>query len=92
MRSLLILLRRERVTINRKETRRLYKQESLAVRQRRSRKRGACARAPAPVLALPNPRWSLALDAGALLRAATKPCTIRSPLADGSRFSPWPIT
>ena len=43
-RRLHILLRREDVMINRKKTQRLYKEEGLAV---------------APVLALPNQRWSI---------------------------------
>ena len=58
-RRLHILLRREGVMINRKKTQRLYKEEGLAVRRRRSRKRAVGNRAPAPVLALPNQRWSL---------------------------------
>ena len=58
-RRLHILLRREGVMINRKKTQRLYKEEGLAVRRRRSRKRAVGTRAPAPVLALPNQRWSL---------------------------------
>ena len=45
--------------INRKKTQRLYQEEGLAVRRRRSRKRAVGTRAPAPVLALPNQRWSL---------------------------------
>ena len=36
-----------------------YKEEGLAVRRRRSRRRAVGTRAPAPVLALPNQRWSL---------------------------------
>ena len=58
-RRLHILLRREGVMINRKKTQRLYREEGLAVRRRRSRRRAIGARAPAPVLALPNQRWSL---------------------------------
>ncbi|MBU7588627.1 IS3 family transposase [Sphingopyxis sp. DBS4] len=58
-RRLHILLRREGVMINRKKTQRLYKEEGLAVRRRRSRKRAVGTRAPAPVLALANQRWSL---------------------------------
>ena len=54
-----ILLRREGAVINRKKTQRLYREEKLAVRRRRSRRRAIGARAPAPVLALPNQRWSL---------------------------------
>ena len=45
--------------INRKKTQRLYVEEGLAVRRRRSRKRAVGTRAPAPVLAMPNQRWSL---------------------------------
>ena len=58
-RRLHILLRREGVVINRKKTQRLYREEKLEVRRRRSRRRAIGARAPAPVLALPNQRWSL---------------------------------
>lgn len=58
-RRLHILLRREGVMINRKKTQRLYREEGLAVRRRRSRRRAVGTRAPAPVLALPNQRWSL---------------------------------
>ncbi|GLJ00397.1 hypothetical protein Sbs19_42140 [Sphingobium sp. BS19] len=58
-RRLHILLRREGVTINRKKTQRLYREEGLTVRRRKGRRRAVGARAPAPVLALPNQRWSL---------------------------------
>ncbi|MAL75014.1 MAG: IS3 family transposase [Rhodospirillaceae bacterium] len=58
-RRLHILLRREGVMINRKKVQRLYREEGLAVRRRRSRRRAVGTRAPAPVLALPNQRWSL---------------------------------
>ena len=58
-RRLHILLRRDGVMINRKKTEHLYKEEGLAVRRRRSRKRAFFTIAPAPVLALPNKRWSL---------------------------------
>jgi putative transposase len=58
-RRLHILLRWEGVMINRKKTQRLYREEGLAVRRRRSRRRAVGTRAPAPVLALPNQRWSL---------------------------------
>jgi transposase InsO family protein len=58
-RRLHILLRREGVMINHKKTQRIYQEEGLAVRRRRSRKRAVGTRAPAPVLALPNQRWSL---------------------------------
>ena len=45
--------------INREKTQRLYQEKGLAVRRRCSRKRAVGTRAPAPVLALPNQRWSL---------------------------------
>lgn len=58
-RRLHVLLRRDGLTINRKKTQRLYREEGLTVRRRKSRRRAVGARAPAPVLALPNQRWSL---------------------------------
>ena len=58
-RRLHILLRREGIAINRKKTQRLYREEGLTVRRRKGRKRAVGARAPAPVPALPNQRWSL---------------------------------
>lgn len=75
-RRLHILLRREGVMINRKKTQRLYREEGLAVRRRRSRKRAVGTRAPAPVLALPNQRWSLELDAARPSPLRSDPCTI----------------
>jgi putative transposase len=58
-RRLHILLRRDVITIKRKKTQRLYREEGLTMRRRKGRKRAVGARAPAPVLALPNQRWSL---------------------------------
>ena len=58
-RRLHILLRRDGLTINRKKTQRLYREEGLTVRRRKGRKRAVGSRAPAPVPALPNQRWSL---------------------------------
>ena len=58
-RRLHILLRRDGVMINRKKTQRLYREEGLTVRRRKGRRRAMGARAPGPVLALPNQRWSL---------------------------------
>ena len=58
-RRLHVLLRRDGITINRKKTQRLYREEGLTVRRRRGRRRAVGTRAPAPVLALPNQRWSL---------------------------------
>lgn len=54
-----ILLRREGVLINRKKTRRRYREEGLTVRRRKGRKRAVGIRTPPPVLTLPNQRWSL---------------------------------
>ncbi len=51
-----ILLRREGIMINRKKTRRIYRVVGSAARRRRKRSVGS--RAPAPVLARPNQRWS----------------------------------
>jgi transposase InsO family protein len=58
-RRLHILLRRKGVMIKRKKTQRLYRKEGLAVKRLRSRRRAVGTRAPAPVLALANQRWSL---------------------------------
>ena len=58
-RRLHMLLRRDGIPINRKKTQRLYREEGLTVRRRKGRKRAVGARAPAPVIALPNQRWSL---------------------------------
>ena len=58
-RRLHILPRREGVMVNRKKTQRIYQEEGLAIRRRRSRKRAVGTRAPALVLALPNQRWNL---------------------------------
>lgn len=53
------MLRRDGETLNRKKTQRLYREEELTVRRRKGRKRAVGMRAPLPVLALPNQRWSL---------------------------------
>ncbi len=58
-RRLHILLRRDGITINRKKTQRLYREEGLTVRRRKGRRRAAGSRAPAPMLAFSNQRWSL---------------------------------
>ena len=71
-RRLHILLLRDGVRINRKKTQRLYTEEGLTVRKRKSRRRAVGARAPLPVLALPNQRWSLIS------------CMTNSPAAGGS--------
>lgn len=58
-RRLHILLCREGVMINRKKNQRISQEEGLAVRQRRCRRRAVVTSASAPVLAMPNQRWSL---------------------------------
>jgi putative transposase len=54
-----ILLEREGVRMNHKKLYRLYREEGLAVRRRRGRKRAVGARAPLPSAVAPNDRWSL---------------------------------
>jgi len=58
-RRLHVLLRREGIAINCKKTQRLYSEEGLTVRRRKSRRRATGTRAAPPVVALPNQRWSL---------------------------------
>lgn len=58
-RRLHILLRRDGLTLNYKTTRRLYRDEGLTVRRRKSGRRALGVRAPAPAPVLPNQRWSL---------------------------------
>jgi putative transposase len=61
-----ILVRREGRAVNRKKVQRRHREEDFTVRRRRGRKRSTSARAPAPVLALPNQRWSLDVAYGQL--------------------------
>jgi putative transposase len=58
-RRLHILLRAEGHVVNRKKTQRLYREEGLTVRKRKSRKRATGARAPILIEARPNARWSI---------------------------------
>jgi putative transposase len=58
-RRLGILLAREGMTMNHKKLYRLYRDEGLAVRRRRGRKRATGTRAPAALPQGPNQRWSL---------------------------------
>src|SRR5215211_855920 len=58
-RRLHVLLRREGLVVNCKRTQRLYREEALMVRRRRSRKRATGTRAPLVVAARPNARWSI---------------------------------
>lgn len=65
-RRLGILLAREGMTMNHKKLLRLYREEGLAVRRRRGRKRATGTRAPMAVPQGPNLRWSLDFVADAL--------------------------
>ena len=58
-RRLGILLEREGVSMNKKKLFRLYREEGLAVRRRRGRKRATGSRAPMTLPSGPNQRWSL---------------------------------
>jgi len=58
-RRLHVLLKAEGLVVNRKKTERLYREEGLKVRRRRGRRRAIGTRAPIPVIARPNVRWSL---------------------------------
>jgi transposase InsO family protein len=58
-RRLHVLMRREGLVQNRKKTQRLYREEGLAVRRRRGRKRATGSRVPLLLPALPNMRWSI---------------------------------
>ena len=65
-RRLGILLAREGMGMNPKKLLRLYREEGLAVRRRRGRKRATGTRAPMAVPQGPNQRWSLDFVADAL--------------------------
>jgi putative transposase len=65
-RRLGILLAREGMGMNHKKLLRLYREEGLAVRRRRGRKRATGTRAPMAVPQGPNQRWSLDFVADAL--------------------------
>jgi putative transposase len=58
-RRLGILLEREGMVMNHKKLYRLYREEGLAVRRRRGRKRATGTRAPAALPLALNQRWSL---------------------------------
>ena len=58
--------------MNRKKTQRLYREEGLTVRRRKSRRRIAVARTPIPLATGPNSRWSVDF--------------VHDQLADGRRF------
>jgi putative transposase len=65
-RRLGILLAREGIVMNHKKLLRLYREEGLAVRRRRGRKRATGTRAPMSLPQGPNQRWSLYFLADAL--------------------------
>jgi len=54
-----VMLAREGIIMNHKKLRRLYREEGLAVRRRRGRKRAMGTRQPLPLPARPSQRWSL---------------------------------
>ena len=58
-RRLHVILHREGHVLNRKSTERLYREEGLMVRRRRSRKRAIGTRAPLVTEAVANARWSV---------------------------------
>lgn len=58
-RRLHVILKSEGLVVNRKKTERIYREEGLKVRRRRGRRRAIGTRAPIPVAAEPNARWSL---------------------------------
>ena len=58
-RRLFVLLRREGESSGINRIYRLYRQEGLTVRKRRARRKAVGVRAPIPVEAKPNARWSL---------------------------------
>ena len=58
-RRLFVLLRQEGETSGKNRVYRLYREEGLTVRKRRARRRAVGTRAPIPVEAKPNARWSL---------------------------------
>lgn len=58
-RRLHVILRRDGHVLNRKRTQRLYREEGLAVRRRRGRKRALGTRAPLVTEAAANARWSV---------------------------------
>ena len=66
-RRLLVLMRREGLTMNHKKFRRLYREERLQVRRRGGRKRALGTRAPLTIPSGPNQRWSLDFVADQLI-------------------------
>jgi putative transposase len=54
-----LILKQERLVVNDKRTERLYREESLALRRKRPKRRGSMLRVPLPVPTAPNQRWSI---------------------------------
>ncbi|MGE4374014.1 MAG: IS3 family transposase [Xanthobacter sp.] len=71
-RRLHVILRRDGHVLNRNRTQRLYREEGLSVRRRRSRKRAIGTRAPLVTEAMANARWSIDF--------------VQDQFADGRRF------
>lgn len=70
------MLRRSGLKINHKRVQRLYREEGLALRRRKRRKRACTLRVPMPLAARPNQHWSMdfvsdALANGRKIRALT---------------------
>jgi len=73
-RRLHVLLRQERLVLNRKRTQRLYREEGLTVRRRRGRKRAIGMRAPLLLPALPNARCGRRFRILNVIDDVTKEC------------------
>jgi putative transposase len=65
-----VMLAREGMVMNHKKLRRLYREEGLAVKRRRGRKRAAETRKPMPLPGRPSQRWSLDFPSGVFGAAA----------------------
>src|SRR3546814_5678232 len=91
------MLAREGITMNHKKLLRLYREEGLAVRRRRGRKRATGTRALLALPQGPNQRWSLAFvaDAESQVQALLKarlPKTAVSAIACGKIAGLFEIT
>lgn len=84
-RRLHVLLRQDGHVVNRKKTQRLYREEGLTVRRRKSRRRIAVARTPIPLATGPNSRWSVDFVHDPLAGRRMHAFAERQ-LADGRRF------
>lgn len=54
-----LMVKREGLVVNNKRTARLYREENLALRRKRPKRRGSMLRLPLPVPTAPNQRWSI---------------------------------